>query len=289
VKALVTGADGQLGKSLLALRRPGLEFVGLRRCDLDVTDEKAVLATCIKHNPDWIFNAAAYTAVDNAETDAANAQALNSFGPKYLAKAATITESQLVHFSTDFVFDGKQSKPYATDAEPHPINVYGKTKREGEEQVISTHSDALVIRTSWVYSEFGKNFVLTMLKLMTAKEEIRVVSDQIGSPTFATNLADAAISLLDHEASGIYHYCDSGVASWYEFANAIQENALDLGILVKKIPILPIPTSQFRTAAQRPSFSVLDTTKTTKLIGHSQHWRAALCTMLKKYKESSNV
>jgi dTDP-4-dehydrorhamnose reductase len=289
VKALVTGADGQLGKSLLALRRPGLEFVGLRRCDLDVTDEKAVLATCIKHSPDCIFNAAAYTAVDKAETDAANAQALNSFGPKYLAKAATITESQLVHFSTDFVFDGKQSKPYATDAEPFPINVYGQTKREGEEQVISTHSNALVIRTSWVYSEFGKNFVLTMLKLMTTNEEIRVVSDQIGSPTFATNLAEAAISLLDHEASGIYHYCDAGVASWYDFATAIQENAFDLGILDKKIPILPIPTSQFLTAAQRPSFSVLDTTKTTKLIGHSQHWRTALCAMLKKYKESANV
>lgn len=285
MRILVTGSDGQLGKSLLAHSRHGLDFVGLRRSDLDITNEKAVVAMCVEHSPDWILNAAAYTAVDKAETNAEYAEALNIYGPKYLAKAATMTGSQFVHFSSDFVFDGKQSKPYTTDANPCPINVYGDTKRKGEEEVLMADPNALVIRTSWVYSQYGSNFVLTMLKLMSSREELRVVSDQIGSPTFASNLAQVAISLLEHRANSVYHYCDSGVASWYDFAIAIQEEAFDLEILDKKIPILPIATSDFPTPAQRPSFSVLDTMKTTKLIGHNQHWRAALRIMLKRYKE----
>ncbi len=288
MKILVTGADGQLGKSLLAHNRDDMTFVGLSRSKLDVTDEKAVLSACVEHNPDWILNVAAYTAVDHAETDVINARNLNGLAPKYLAKAASMTGARLVHFSTDFVFDGEQSRPYATDTVTSPINVYGQTKREGEEQALSAHSNTLVIRTSWVYSEFGRNFVLTMLNLMSNRDELRIVTDQVGVPTYASNLAQAALSLLEHGAKGIYHYSDSGVASWYDFAIAIQDDAFELGLLSKKIPIFPIAASDYPTPAQRPSFSVLDNTKTTNLIGHNPHWRAALRTMLKKYKEKTS-
>lgn len=284
MKAVIVGAGGQLGRSLVAHAPSGVTLVALDRAGLDIADEAAVRNRIDKERPDLLFNAAAYTAVDKAETDEAAARAINARAVGLLADAAQAVGSGFVHVSTDFVFDGKAGSPYLPDARTSPLGVYGQTKLEGERLAGNT---ALIVRTAWVYAPQGGNFVRTMLRLMAERPEVRVVADQIGTPTYAPALASALWHLAQNRIFGIHHYTDAGAASWYDFAVAIQEEALTLGLLQTAVPIVPIGTDEFPTPALRPSYSVLDKRSTYTHLGKpAPHWRENLRLMLKEIKEN---
>ena len=253
----------------------------MARAELDIADSKAVHRVIAAAKPDWVVNAAAYTAVDLAETQREQAAAVNETAVGALDRAAREVGARLVHLSTDFVFDGRSNRAYLTTDPTHPLSVYGSTKLGGERHVIDGGT-GIIMRTSWVYAAAGKNFVLTMLRLMREREQISVVSDQIGSPTWAGSVAAAIWSMIEANASaGIYHWTDLGVASWYDFAVAIQEEALVRGLLARAIPILPIPTSSYPTPATRPAFSVLDGVSTRATLNmKGRHWRHNLRVML---------
>ena len=282
MKALIVGANGQLGRGLLACAPRDAEVTSHDITSLDITDAGAVLDAARNAAPDVIFNAAAYTAVDKAESEEAAALAVNATAVGHLAKAASETGAKLVHVSTDFVFDGLSGVPYAPDAPTAPLGAYGRTKLAGEQ---AAGADALIVRTAWVYAPAGGNFVRTMLRLMNERPEVRVVADQIGSPTYAPGLASALWTMAKNGASGLHHYTDAGACSWYDFAVAIQEEALAVGLLDKAVPVLPINTSDFPTPAKRPHFSVLDKTSTFELLGGpTPHWRTNLRTMIAEIK-----
>ncbi|AEG50334.1 dTDP-4-dehydrorhamnose reductase [Sphingobium chlorophenolicum L-1] len=284
MKAVIVGAGGQLGRSLAAHAPSGVTLVALDRAGLDIADEAAVRNRIDKERPDLLFNAAAYTAVDKAETDEAAARMINARAVGLLADAAQAVGSSFIHVSTDFVFDGKSGSPYLSDAPTNPLGVYGRTKLEGERLAGST---ALIVRTAWVYAPQGGNFVRTMLRLMAERPEVRVVADQIGTPTYAPALASALWHLAQNRVFGIHHYTDAGAASWYDFAVAIQEEALTLGLLQTAVPIIPIGTDEFPTPARRPSYSVLDKRSTYTHLGKpAPHWRENLRLMLKEIKEN---
>jgi dTDP-4-dehydrorhamnose reductase len=292
VKVLITGAEGQVGAALQATAPAGCTIVALARRELDITSAAAVDERAERERPDWIFNAAAYTAVDRAEADADRAFRVNADGPAVLANAAQRIRCRVLQLSTDFVFDGKRSTPYRPDAPTGPLNVYGATKLRGEEAVVrTTHGDAVIVRTSWVYAARGRNFVLRMLERMRANAELTVVADQVGSPTWATSLA-AALWDLARLASlrGVHHWSDAGVASWYDFAVAIQEEALTRGLLERPIRLRPIRTEEYRAAARRPAYSVLDTRSTAAVLGRGPaHWRENLRRMLDELAASQAV
>jgi dTDP-4-dehydrorhamnose reductase len=273
---MVTGAGGQLARALIARAPPRALMTALSSRDLDVSDAVAVSAAVRREKPEIIFNAAAYTAVDHAQTEADRAFAVNRDGPAALAAASREAGARLVHISTDFVFDGLLGRPYRPEDEARPLGVYGASKRAGEEAVAAALPEALIVRTAWVYSPHGHNFVRTMLRIMATRGEARVVADQIGAPTSAANLADALWRLDAGGAQGVYHYTDAGVASWYDFAQAIAEEARGLNML-GAVRVQPITTADYPTPAPRPSFSVLDCTKTWDLLGvPAPHWRTAL-------------
>ncbi len=278
MKALITGSDGQLGRALGAAAPAGAQVTGYDRAALDITDAAAVEAAVALVKPDIVFNAAAYTAVDKAESEEAAAFAINATAVGLLAEATRRHHAQFVHISTDFVFDGQSGIPYAPDAPTAPLGAYGRTKLAGEQ---AAGSDALIVRTAWIYACTGGNFVRTMLRLMTEQPEVRVVADQIGTPTYAPGLASALWALAEQRARGIFHYTDSGVASWYDFAVAIQEEALAAGLLDRAAPVLPIATADFPTPARRPPCSVLDKASTFTALGApAPHWRAQLRRMI---------
>lgn len=281
MKILVTGANGQLGQALAAHMPAGADAVALDRAALDIGDGAAVEAAIAAIAPDLIVNAAAYTAVDKAESDAEAAWRVNAAGPGHLAAAAAGRRARFIHVSTDFVFDGAQGMPYRPDQPTAPLGVYGASKRAGEEAVLAAHPGALIVRTAWVYGTSGHNFVRTMLRLMAERDEVRVVADQIGTPTYAAGLAQALWALDAAGATGIHHWTDSGAASWYDFAVAIQEEALALGLLARAVPVVPIATSDYPTPARRPSYSILDKSSAVALVGApAPHWRIHLRDML---------
>ncbi|AWW73686.1 dTDP-4-dehydrorhamnose reductase [Erythrobacter sp. KY5] len=279
MKVLITGAKGQLGRGLVASAPAGTELHAVDIDECDLTDANAIRDLVQKVSPDIIINAAAYTAVDKAESDEETARAINAGAVKALCEAH---HGKLVHVSTDFVFDGQSSRAYQPEHPRAPISVYGRTKAEGEDHLRA--SDVLV-RTAWVYTAGGANFVRTMLRLMCEKPALNVVADQIGAPTWAPGLAATIWGLLSKDASGTFHHSDAGTASWYDFAVAIQEEALALGLLDAAIPITPITTADYPTPAARPAFSLLDSSKTRALLqdGHT-HWRINLRQMLREEK-----
>jgi dTDP-4-dehydrorhamnose reductase len=284
MKVLITGANGQLGQALQATAPVNVSIIAAGSAELDIGDAAAVEALLLAERPDAIFNAAAYTAVDKAESDEALAVRTNAEGVANLARAAGAIGARLVHVSTDFVFDGQSGIPYTPDAPTAPLGVYGRTKLQGE---LAAGPDALIVRTAWVYGSRGGNFVRTMLRLMAERDEVRVVADQIGTPTFAGSLADALWRLHAAGAKGLFHYTDSGAASWYDFAVAIQEEALAIGLLTRAVPVLPIATSAYPTHAARPHYSVLDKSATFALLGGAApHWRVNLRKMLKDILEN---
>ncbi|TNJ47267.1 dTDP-4-dehydrorhamnose reductase [Tamlana fucoidanivorans] len=257
MNVLVTGADGQLGRCIKDLENQysNLNLMFVNRQDLDITDEQAV-ASYFKQNPfDYCINCAAYTAVDNAETEKELAFKINTEGPKYLALACKEHAVVLIHISTDFVFDGQQKTPYKESDIPNPLNVYGVTKLKGEDVIQQLLDNYFIIRTSWLYSEYGHNFVKTMLRLAETRDEIDVVSDQIGTPTYAKDLAHVLLNIISRQQKhyGIYHYSNDGAMSWYDFARAILRG--------KHIKVTSIPSEMYKTGALRPSYSVLDTAK----------------------------
>ncbi|WP_380879043.1 NAD(P)-dependent oxidoreductase [Sphingomonas sp. DBB INV C78] len=276
MKALITGAGGQVGRALLAAAPSGWEVVGLDRAGLDIGDETAVLRAVRTHGPNLIINAAAYTAVDRAETDTDAAVRINAHGPGHLARAAAEISARLIHISTDFVFDGAGSEPYRADTPPHPLSVYGSTKLDGEKAALAAHDNVLIVRTAWVYAADGKNFMETMLRLMGERDRLTVVADQIGSPTHASSLAAALWTLAGADARGILHWTDAGAASWYDFAVAIREEALAAGIPIRATEVLPIRTADYPTPARRPSYSLLDKSEAWAITGTARHWREEL-------------
>lgn len=276
MKALVTGAGGQLGRALLASAPAGVEAIGLDRAALDIGDGDAVAAAVRAHAPALILNAAAYTAVDRAESEAEAAARINAGGPAHLARAAAENGARLVHVSTDFVFDGAASHPYRPADPTAPLSVYGRTKRDGEDAALAAHADTLVVRTAWVYAAHRANFMETMLRLMAERETLGVVADQIGTPTHAASLAAALWTLAASPARGILHWTDAGVASWYDFAVAIREEAIAAGLPIRAHEVRPIATADYPTPAHRPAFSLLDKSEAWAITGAARHWREEL-------------
>ena len=281
-KALVCGAGGQLGQELLLTCPEPWQAIPMTRSLLDIADPDQVAKVLDDTEPAWVINAAAFTAVDAAESDPELAHRVNAIGPEVLALQCRERNIRLLHISTDFVFDGTQGRPYAPDAEPNPLGVYGRSKLEGEHAVMAAGGSSVILRTGWVYSRHGGNFVKTMLRLMAELEQLSVVEDQVGTPTWARGLALTCWGLANHgDVSGIYHWSDAGACSWYDFAVAIREIALELGLLGQAATLLPIPASQYPTPAQRPGYSVLDKAQTRDLLAEpTHHWTGQLRDML---------
>jgi len=280
VRVLITGAAGQVGSALLASVPPETELQAVDLQQLDITDAGAVQATVEAWRPQVIINAAAYTAVDQAESEAPLAAAVNAQAPGHIARAAMRIEGcRLIHISTDYVFDGRASEPYQPGDPPNPLSVYGVTKLAGEQAVLEVLADrAVVLRTAWVYAARGRNFLLTMLRLMLERGAVRVVADQRGTPTAAASIARALWRIADlPRVHGLLHWTDGGVASWYEFASAIAEDALAAGLLPHAVQVTPITTADYPTAAHRPANSVLDTRDSVAQLGITPaHWRRNL-------------
>jgi len=283
IKALITGANGQVGWELQRTVPQNISILALDSTELNITNHTKVNQAIQQFQPDVLINAAAYTAVDKAEEEQEKAFSVNATGTGILAEAAHNFGIRLIHLSTDFVFDGRKSSPYLPEDTPNPINVYGASKLEGEKNVRKTCNDqALILRTGWVYSAHGHNFVKTMLRLMKERDQINVVGDQVGTPTWANGLAKTIWKFTEvPDLYGIYHWSDAGLASWYDFAVLIQEKAIKLGILKQEIPIEPIRSQDYMTAALRPSYSVLDKSQTwLDLSIQPQHWGTAMNQML---------
>jgi len=274
MKILITGSSGQLGSELklLSTKYPLIEFVFLNSKELDISENIDVENIFAKNIFTYCINCAAYTAVDKAEEDKENARLVNIEGPLNLAKSCQKHGVVLIHVSTDFVFDGTNNKPYKETDLTHPLGVYGQTKLDGEIAVANNVEEHFIIRTSWLYSKFGKNFVKTMLHLAENREELNVIVDQLGTPTYAVDLAKAIMHIISSKTKeyGIYHFSNEGVASWYDFAIAI----FDLGN--KKMHVNAIPTSDYPTPAKRPSYSVLDKSKIKNLGVIVPYWRDSL-------------
>ena len=285
MKVIITGAAGQLGQALRRLAPAQLELIATSRrggdgsIPLDLADPEACRALVLEHRPDWLINAGAYTAVDKAESEPERAQAVNAGAPAAFAQALQATGGRLLQVSTDFVFNGAQGSPYRPDQPVDPLGVYGASKAAGEAAAaeLLEAGRLCILRTSWVYGPVGKNFLLTMLRLMREREQLGVVADQVGCPTATTGLAQACWAVLEHGVSGIHHWSDAGAASWYDFAVAIAELGKQAGVLQNPARINPNTTADYPTPAQRPSYSLLDCTGTRQALQLSPlHWREAL-------------
>lgn len=280
MRVLITGANGQLGGALQRTAPADADITAIDVEDVDLTDEAMLRARLAVEAPDVILNAAAYTAVDKAESDEELARAINADAVAIMAEAMAQSGGKLVQVSTDFVFDGQNSRAYRPDDARAPISAYGRTKAEGEDHL---RDEDLLVRTAWVYEAGGANFVRTMIRLMREREELGVVADQVGSPTWATGLARTIWGLVKKGASGTFHHSDAGEISWYDFAVAIAEEAHALGMLDRIPTVKPITTADYPTPAARPAFSLLDCSKTRETLGDEPTpWRENLRLMLKE-------
>jgi dTDP-4-dehydrorhamnose reductase len=288
---LVTGSNGQLGSEfkMLSHQDPEVDFIFTSKEDLPINNKEAVRNFFKKHKPQYCINCAAYTTVDKAESEKELAFVINAEAAGILAKACKENNTKLVHISTDYVFNGDAKTPYKEDSSTDPQSVYGASKLEGEKRIMETNTGSIIIRTSWVYSSFGKNFVKTMLKLIKERQEISVVNDQIGSPTYAADLAEAIIQIIGklstHDSPltihGIYNYSNDGIISWFDFALAIKE------LTGSHCKINPIPTSQYSTPAKRPAYSVLDKTKIQQTFGIKlKDWKESLAICLQRIQNN---
>ncbi|NEO98468.1 MAG: dTDP-4-dehydrorhamnose reductase [Symploca sp. SIO2E9] len=302
-RILLTGIAGQLGYQLQEILDPLGEVTGVDRQSLDLAQPDKIRKVISEVKPDLIINAAAYTAVDKAETETELANLINGTAPTIIAQEAQRLEADLIHISTDYVFDGRKNTPYTEEDTLNPINAYGQSKLLGEEGVRQKCDRHIILRTAWVYGAYGKgNFVKTMLRLGAEREELRVVVDQVGSPTWTGDLAHSIAMIaanfsnaqlgdninLDQDAklsfsTGTYHFTNSGAISWYDFAIAIFEEAQQLGFPVKVKRVVPITTTEYPTPAKRPAYSVLSSKKISVVLGtHPPHWRQGLRQMLKQ-------
>lgn len=288
-RVLITGANGQLGYALqqtkpAQLNGAELELIAVTRAQLDLSAPTSIAAVLDQYQPDIIINAAAYTAVDKAESEVELAKAVNHLAVVEMARWCAQRQKTLVQVSTDFVFDGKQSTAYMPEDQCNPLGVYGKSKHAGEVAALDINPNTYVVRTGWVYCEHGANFVKTMLRLGAERETLGVVSDQFGTPTYAINLAQMLWELLaTRPAPKVFHFSDAGVASWFDFAAAIFTLAEQKNLLLRQPQLKPIRTCEYPTPAQRPQFSVLDKFQTWQLLSvNPVHWQQALAKMLDK-------
>jgi dTDP-4-dehydrorhamnose reductase len=282
---LIVGARGQLGRALVSAAPAEWRVVAVGREALDLTDPRQIREIVERERPDVVLNAAAYVLVDRAEREPELARAANAQGPRDLAAAAAAIGARVIHVSTDCVFDGTRGRPWRPEDEPNPLNTYGRTKLEGERAVLGlTGGRGLIVRTSWLHSAVGINFPHIMLRLMRERDQVRVVADQVGSPTWAASLAEALWAAVARPAlCGIVHWTDAGVASRYDFAVAVQEEALGLGLLQRAVRLLPVPAAEFPEPARRPQYAVLDTRGSTRALGiEPTHWRINLRRMLQE-------
>jgi dTDP-4-dehydrorhamnose reductase len=290
MKIVVIGKNGQLAWELARLKSNHIEMVCLGRAEIDITDKQSLKNTLSPLAPDAIINASAYTAVDLAESEQEHAFLINATAVGNLADVCSQLSAHLIHVSTDFVFCGNHGVPYLPDEPYAPLGVYGESKAQGERLITQIlPKNSCILRTSWVYSSHGHNFVKTMLRLMAEKPELSIISDQIGSPTYAKGLAKACLEAALNKTQGIHHWSDAGVASWYDFAIAIQEIAISHQLLDKSIPIKPIATKDYPTPAKRPSYSVLDKSSLATALPKLTlvHWREQLNDMISVLKQAS--
>jgi len=288
MKILVTGAYGQLGNEINCLtnRYPDWQFLFTDVDSLDITSESALETWFQNNKPYFVVNCAAYTAVDKAETDTETAEKVNALAPSLLGKLSKNVGAKLIHISTDYVFDGETFTPYSESDKVNPKGVYGETKLKGEQNCIEENHETVVIRTSWLYSAFGNNFVKTMLRLGKERGRLNVVYDQVGTPTYAADLAKAILEIIESTEKepakfipGIYHYSNEGVASWYDFAKAIFE------ISGVECAVSPVRSVEFPTPAKRPNFSVLDKVKIKNAFGiEIPYWRDSLKICIERLK-----
>jgi dTDP-4-dehydrorhamnose reductase len=288
MKVFVVGSRGQLGQSLAETAPATVDFAGADLPELDILDAVALEARLADERPGFVVNAAAYTAVDKAEDEPEIARRVNVDGARNVAEAACNAGARVIYISTDFVFDGSKGMPYEPDDAPEPLSVYGRTKLDGEEAVRdATDGDAIVIRTAWLYSRFGHNFVKTMLRLMAERDELSVVADQHGTPTWAGTLAGVVWAAIGRDLPGaVYHWTDGGEASWYDFAAAVYQEARSSGLLDRDVAIRAIPTEEYPTPARRPVYSVLDCSATVAALGVEQRpWAERLQQMLAEMRD----
>ncbi len=290
VRYLVTGASGQLGSSMKRRLVGHADPVFLSRRELDLGNPAEIRRVLRNLDFDVLVNAAAFTAVDAAESEGVLAREINAIAPGVLAEECKAKSAKMVHISTDFVFGGGHSSPIGTSAERRPVSVYGQTKMDGEDAVRSVlGSSASVVRTAWLYATGGRNFVATMLRLFRTGRTVNVVADQIGTPTWTDTLAGSIVDLVDKGGEGVFHVTDAGVASWYDFAVAIGEIATARGILVASPTVEAIRTCEYPTPAARPSYSVLDTSGTSSVLGYkSNHWRDSLDRCLSEWPKQDS-
>lgn len=286
MKILVTGANGQLGtemRNILEVNDPGVTLY-TDVAELDITDAKAVSEYIVKNEITHIINCAAYTAVDKAEEDKALCTAINVDAVKNLASAADAVGAKVIHISTDYVFDGTAHRPYRESDKVNPVSQYGTTKRLGETALLALAPNSIIVRTAWLYSPYGKNFVKTMMRLGDELQVLKVVSDQIGTPTYAADLAEAIYTILKSPQwiEGIYHFSNEGACSWYDFTKAIHRIS---GI--KDCDVQPIPTEDYPTMASRPAYSILDKSKIKATYGIIiPHWEESLGRCINRIKNA---
>lgn len=284
LNVLVTGAKGQLATSIMDIENlyPNISFIYTNSDELNLSDKNALDLFFENNNLNWCINCAAYTAVDNAETNKEIAYKVNAQGVKDLALTCKNNNVKLIHVSTDFVFDGLKSSPYNEEDKTNPIGVYGTSKLLGEEAILNSCKEFYIVRTAWLYSEHGNNFMKTMLRLAKNKEELNIVADQIGTPTYAKDLAKCLLDIIvyNNNEYGIYHYSNEGVASWYDFTKAIFD------ITKNEIKVNPISSKDFPTQAKRPSYSVLDKYKIKKSLNiEVPYWRDSLKKAIERINE----
>lgn len=284
MRALIFGPDGQVGRAIIKYAPIGWDLFPVSRREVDLSHLQKISDTIKTIMPDLIINAAAYTAVDNAETDEDIATIINGIAVGVISQAAKEVGSYFIHISTDYIFDGTSRKPYTPYDKPCPINAYGRSKLLGEKSVVGS---GLVVRTSWVYSCHGQNFLNTILRLLNEKSSIRVVNDQIGAPTSSEDLAKAVWELEAYRSIGILHYTNSGFTNRFEFASLIRDFGCQFGLVPKSSILLPISSAEYTTKAARPMYSILDTKETDALIGKSRDWKAALESVIKEVSKNA--
>ena len=284
MRVLVTGASGQLGFEVAhGFARSGCEVIAPVRRELDFSHPGQVAESARALRADWVINCAAYTQVDRAESDAQQAFVVNRDSPGQLARAVADYGGRLLQVSTDFIFDGNQRRPYLETEAPNPLGVYGRSKLEGEQAVRSVLPDAVVLRTAWVYGVHGHNFVKTMLRMAMAGKPLRVVSDQVGTPTWTTDIAATITVLVAGDAAGTFNFTSAGETSWHGFASAILDEGRKTGFEIKTNRVSPIPTVDYPTPAARPAYSVLNTEKIRRLLPEPiPEWRESLKKMLQE-------
>ena len=283
-KVLLIGAKGQVGQELQVTLPYLGEVISIGREELDLTNSEKISQLIREIHPDYLVNSSAYTAVDKAETEPDLAYSINAIAPKIMAESAEKIKAKFLHISTDYVFDGRKNTPYLETDLTNPLGVYGQSKLRGEEEIKTVNSQAIILRTAWVYGSYGKsNFVKTMLRLGKEREELKVVVDQVGSPTWAKDIATAITHLLINvdNPPGIYNFTNSGVASWFDLTKAIFEEAKISGIPLKIQRVIPITTAEYPTPAVRPAYSVLSGQKISQQLGYiPPYWRDSLKAML---------